>query len=210
VFVKICGITRQEDADAAVRAGANAIGFVFWPRSPRAIDPYRARKIATSLPPFVTPVGVFVNQPVEYVNAVARLVRLGAVQLHGEEDAAYIGAMTAPVVKAVAMRNGAEAAGELDMLPARVRVLLDVHDPERRGGTGRTVDWTAAATIARRRPIVLAGGLTPSNVGEAIDRVQPFGIDVSSGVEAAPGIKDHERLRALFEAVHGSGIAARS
>ena len=209
--MKICGITRREDAEAVVEAGAAAIGFVFWPNSPRAIDPYRARAIASALPPFVFTVGVFVDQPVEYVNGVAKLVRLSAVQLHGEERGEYISGIDRPVVKAVALRNGLPpAAGAVEAWPSRVLVLLDVHDPVRRGGTGRTVDWSVAAGIARRRRVVLAGGLTAENVGEAIARVQPFGIDVSSGVEAAPGIKDHGRIRALFEAVHGSSITARS
>ncbi len=116
-----------------------------------------------------------------------------------------------PVVKAVALRDGlAPADGALEAWPSRVLILLDVHDPVRRGGTGRTVDWSVAAGIARRRRVVLAGGLTAENVGEAIARVRPFGIDVSSGVEAAPGIKDHGRIKALFEAIHGSSITARS
>jgi len=211
VFVKICGITRPEDADAAVRAGAGAIGFVFWPGSPRAIDPQRARAITASLPPFVTAVGVFVDQPAEFVNGVADRVQLGAVQLHGEESADYVGAMTRPVVKAVAIRSGVDpTAANIERWPAQVVVLLDVHDPIRKGGTGRTVDWSVAADIARGRRVVLAGGLTAENVAEAIARVRPFGIDVSSGVESAPGIKDHGRIKALFEAVHGSGITTRS
>lgn len=211
MFVKICGITRREDADAAVEAGAAALGFVFWPNSPRAIDPFRARTIVAGLPPFVSAVGVFVDQPQEYVNGVANLVQLSAVQLHGEERGEYVSGIDRPVVKAVALRNGlAPAAGAVEAWPSRVLVLLDVHDPVRRGGTGRTVDWSVAAGIARRRRVVLAGGLTAENVGEAIARVRPFGIDVSSGVEAAPGIKDHGRIKALFEAVHGSSITARS
>lgn len=203
MFVKICGITRVEDAQAAVAAGANALGFVFWPKSPRHIDPYRARRIVSSLPPFVTPVGVFVDQPAEYVNGVSSLVRLGAVQLHGAEDAAYAKTIARPVVKAI-------TGGEWEAWPARVLVLLDVHDPIKKGGTGKTIDWTVAAEVAKRRNILLAGGLTPENVGEAIARVRPYGIDVSSGVEAEPGIKDSGRLKALFEAVHGSHDATRS
>jgi phosphoribosylanthranilate isomerase len=211
MFVKICGITRRQDADAAVSAGADALGFIFWPESPRFIDPFRARAIAAALPAFVTPVGVFVDQPAEYVNSVASLAQLGAVQLHGEETIPYARAMKRPVVKAIALRDDTQAALDgIEVWPARVLVLLDVHDPVRRGGTGRTIDWTAAAEVARRRRVVLAGGLTADNVGEAIARVRPFGIDVSSGVEAAPGVKDHGRLKALFEAVHDSGIAARS
>jgi phosphoribosylanthranilate isomerase len=206
VIVKICGITRLEDAEAAVAAGAGAIGFIFWPNSPRFIDPHRARKIAAALPPFVTPVGVFVNQPLDYVNGVASLVRLGAVQLHGDETPAFAARIAAPVIKAVTV-DSVDAA----VWPARVRLLLDVHDPIARGGTGRTVDWPAAADLAARREILLAGGLTPDNVADAVARVRPFGIDVSSGVERAPGIKDHQRLRALFEAVHDAGhITTRS
>jgi phosphoribosylanthranilate isomerase len=206
MIVKICGITRLEDAEAAVAAGASAIGFIFWPKSPRFIDPHRARIIAAMLPPLVTPVGVFVDQPLDYVNGVASLVRLGAVQLHGNETPEFAAGVSAPVMKAV-------SPGLVDERgwPPRVRLLLDVHDPIARGGTGRTVDWTAAAGIAAQREIVLAGGLTPDNVAEAIARVRPYGIDVSSGVERAPGIKDHGRLRALFEAVHDAGhITTRS
>src|SRR5882724_5390502 len=140
MFIKICGITLAEDADAAVKAGAAAIGFVLWPGSPRFIDPHRARTIAAALPPFVTTVGVFVNQPIEYVTGVASLVRLGAVQLHGDETIEYAAALSRPVVKALSPGDGQAAAW-----PARTMLLLDVHDPVRRGGTGRTIDWTAAA-----------------------------------------------------------------
>ena len=196
MLIKICGITRLEDAEAAVAAGASAIGFVFWPNSPRFVDPYTARQIASRLPAFVTPVGVFVNQPLQYVKAVASLVRLGAVQLHGDETPADAAALSTPVIKAVPADSAAS-----HVWPASTLLLLDVHDPVIRGGTGRTIDWTAAAAIAARRKILLAGGLTPDNVAEAVARVRPFGIDVSSGVERAPGIKDHQRLRALFEAM---------
>jgi phosphoribosylanthranilate isomerase len=198
MFVKICGITRLEDARAAVKAGANALGFVFWPESRRFIDPYRARAIVSMLPPFVAAVGVFVNQPAEYVSSVASLVRLGAVQLHGDETVPYSADLGRAVIKAVAVGEQAPA---VDLWPSHVTLLLDVHDPVRRGGTGRLVDWSAAAAIAATRRVILAGGLEPGNVAEAIDRVRPFGIDVSSGVERSPGVKDHERIEALFEAV---------
>jgi len=206
MLVKICGVTRADDALAAVDAGASAIGFVFWPDSPRYVDPYRARAIRAALPPFVTAVGVFVNQPVEYVSGVASLVRLGAVQLHGDETPQYASLLSAPIVKALPLTTLGES--DLAAWPDETMVLLDVHDPVKRGGTGRTIDWDAAATISARRRIVLAGGLTPDNVADAVARVRPFGIDVSSGVEVSPGIKDHRRVRALFEALHG--IPARS
>jgi phosphoribosylanthranilate isomerase len=197
MLVKICGITRMEDAQASVDAGASAVGFIFWPGSPRRIDPFRAAKIAAALPPFVTPVGVFVNQPAAYVNGVAALVGLGVVQLHGDETPADAARIKRPVLKAVVPAPG----GDFAAWSARVMLLLDVHDPQRRGGTGRTVDWAAAAAIAGRRRVILAGGLGPGNVADAIARVRPFGVDVSSGVESAPGRKDHGRIRALFEAM---------
>jgi len=209
LLVKICGITRGDDALAAVGAGAGALGFIFWPGSPRFIDPFRARKIVSALPPFITAVGVFVNQPLEYVNGVASLVRLGAVQLHGDETTGFASAITVPIIKAIPLAAAGEAA--VAEWPAATTLLLDVHDPVKRGGTGRTIDWTGAAAVAARRNVLLAGGLTPDNVADAVARVRPFGIDVSSGVERAPGIKDHQRLRALFEALHDhSDIPARS
>jgi len=196
MFVKICGITRLEDALAAVDAGANAIGFVFWPNSPRFLDPHRARAIAARLPPFVTPVGLFVNQPREYVGGVASLVRLGAVQLHGDETPEFAASIAAPVIRALPI-DRAQA------WPEGATLLLDAHDPVQRGGTGRTIDWMAAAAIAARRRVLLAGGLTPDNVAGAIAQVHPFGIDVSSGVERAPGIKDPWLMRSFYAAATG-------
>jgi phosphoribosylanthranilate isomerase len=199
MLIKICGITRSEDAERAVACGANALGFIFWPGSPRFIDPYRARAIAASLPPFVTTVGVFVNQPGEYVNGVASLAGLGAVQLHGEEDPTFAAAIRRPVIKALTFGSGAP---DVEAWARRCTLLLDAHHPEQRGGTGRTIDWSRAATIAASRRVVLSGGLTPDNVTQAIASVNPFGIDVSSGVEDAPGIKNHGRLEALFHAIN--------
>jgi phosphoribosylanthranilate isomerase len=202
MFVKICGITSRADAEAAVEAGAAALGFVFWPKSPRYVDPHRAREIVAALPAFVVPVGVFVNQPSAHVRGVAALVSLGAVQLHGDEDVLYATGLDQPVIKAISIDDGADP-DRIDIWPRRTTLLLDVHDPVHRGGTGRTIDWAAAASVAARRRTMLAGGLTPDNVTAAVAQVRPFGIDVSSGVERAPGIKDPARLRALFEALNG-------
>ncbi|MEO8257356.1 MAG: phosphoribosylanthranilate isomerase [Acidobacteriota bacterium] len=204
MVIKICGITRLEDARFAVACGATALGFVFWPDSPRAIDPARARAIAASLPPFVTPVGVFVNQPADEVTRVAADVGLGVVQLHGDESLEFAASLNRPVLKAMTLD------GAIESWPGETMILLDAHDPVRRGGTGRTIDWTRAAAMAARRPIVLAGGLNPDNVAEAIDRVRPFGIDVSSGVESAPGIKDHGRLTRLFESIGEAAAVQRT
>src|SRR5215471_5464410 len=189
MFVKICGITREEDAEEAVRCGANALGFVFWPESPRFVDPARARDIVARLPPFVTPVGLFVNQPAEHMNDVAARVGLGAIQLQGDETPEQADRLSRPVLKAIAVGVSADRA--LSVWPLNRLLLVDAHDPVRRGGTGRTVDWAEAAKVAARRPIVLAGGLTSANVQEAIVKVRPYGVDVASGVELRPGVKDH-------------------
>ena len=196
----MCGMTREVDAEAAVAAGAAAIGFIFWPKSPRYVEPGRAAAIVRILPPFVTPVGVFVNESVEHMNAVADTVGLGAVQLHGDEGPALLNGINRPVVKAV---SGVEAESAVGW-PERVILLVDAHDSERRGGTGTQADWEAATVLAASRRILLAGGITPANVVEAVTRVRPFGIDVSSGVEDAPGIKNAGRIRELFQALRDS------
>lgn len=198
--VKICGIRRMEDAVLAADLGAWGVGFVFWPGSPRFIDPYRAKQICAGLPPWVVPVGVFVDQAEDYVSAVASLVQLGAVQLHGNESVETIERLPYRVIKSVAVTETFDET-TVDRLPRRAGVLLDAHDASRHGGTGSTIDWTRAAAAARRRKVLLAGGLRPENVRAAVEAVRPFGIDVSSGVEASPGVKDHGRMRALFAAV---------
>jgi phosphoribosylanthranilate isomerase len=200
VIVKVCGVRTAADALLAAELGAWAVGFVFWPGSPRFIDPYRAREIAAMLPAWVTPVGVFVDQPADYVAGVAGLVRLGAVQLHGSEQPLEYARLRHRIIKSVPVGMDFNRR-TVSALPDSVTVLLDAHDPVRKGGTGRTIDWTHAAAAAAMRPVFLSGGLTPDNVGEAIARVRPRGIDVSSGVERSPGLKDAAKLRALFAAI---------
>lgn len=195
--VKVCGITRPEDAVLAVEAGASAIGMVFWPRSPRAVDAVRARAITAVLPPFVQAVGVFVDAEPHDVLGVADAARLDVLQLHGEERVEAWAGVDRPIVKALTLATYAESPW-LDVARA---ILLDAHDPQRRGGTGVPIDWDAAAAITRRRPAILAGGLTADNVGEAIARVRPAALDVASGVEQSPGLKSPARLRAFFDAV---------
>jgi phosphoribosylanthranilate isomerase len=198
--VKVCGICRAEDAQLAIALGASAIGFVFWPSSPRYCDPARARTIAAGLPAHITTVGVFVDQPAEHVIEIADLVPLGAVQLHGGETIADFDRVRQPLIKAVPVTSGFELA-DVDRLPAGVTVLLDAHDPIRRGGTGRTIDWTVAAEVAALRRTILSGGLHAGNVRDAIGQVHPHMVDVSSGVESAPGLKDADKLEAFFAAV---------
>jgi phosphoribosylanthranilate isomerase len=199
--VKICGIRRVEDALLAAELGAAALGFVFWPSSPRFLDPYRARPIVASLPPFVTTVGVFVDEPEAYVMGVARLLNLGAIQLHGQERVEPYAQGSCRLIKAVAVAEGGDCLTAVKAVPARATVLLDAHDPVRRGGTGRTIDWTLAASASSVRPIILSGGLNADNVRAAVDAVRPYAVDVSSGVESSPGVKDPDKLRALFAAL---------
>lgn len=199
--VKVCGITRREDALLAADLGAAAVGFVFWPHSPRYVEPEAAAEIARALPADVAPVGVFVDPAVDDVRRIAARVGLAAVQLHGDEPATLCDGLPYRVLKAVPVVTGAATRAAAERVPRRVTVLLDARDPVRRGGTGRTVDWGVAAEVAARRRIFLAGGLGPGNVGEALRTVRPYGVDVSSGVETRPGRKDAGRLRVFFEEV---------
>jgi len=205
--VKICGITRREDAELAVELGAAAVGFVFWTGSPRFVNPDHARAIARALPAFVTRVGIFVDETAETVHETADRVGLGAVQLHGSETPAFCAGMRRPVIRGVGLEDGAPIEGLLAW-PSDVTLLLDAHDPRLHGGTGRRVNWTLAAKVARARPTILSGGLRAENVTEAIAAVRPWAVDVSSGVEAKPGIKDPARMRALFHAVELTGRTA--
>jgi phosphoribosylanthranilate isomerase len=191
MFLKICGITRTEDALHAVTHGATAVGFVFWPASPRAVTFDRAAAIVGALPAGVVKVGVFVNAVRDEVSRAVRETGITMVQLHGDEPPEYAAAIGVPVVRSVTLGNVAHVQ---TTWPVDITLLLDAADAVRRGGTGTTVDWHAAAAIARHRRIILAGGLTSRNVAAAIAAVRPFGVDVSSGVEAAPGIKDEEQV----------------
>jgi phosphoribosylanthranilate isomerase len=199
--VKICGVTRLEDARLAVELGASALGFNFYRPSPRSVSPAAAAAIIRTLPPFVVAVGVFADEAdAEHVAAVAREARVAAVQLHGPRLLAVDGKLREyPVIRAVAVRDGFKLE-ELTGLAASA-FLLDAFDPQLIGGTGKTIDWALAREAKRFGPVILAGGLTPENVGQAIREVRPFAVDVASGVESAPGKKDAAKLRAFFAAV---------
>jgi phosphoribosylanthranilate isomerase len=197
--VKICGLTREADAALAVSLGAVAVGFVFWPKSPRRVELSRVKTIVSTLPPFVTPVGVFVDpSEAEIVNAATAGIRLA--QIHGQVPAAS----PLPVLRAVHLGGNADGL-DTDVGPIE-SVLLDAYDPVLRGGTGRTIDWPRAAAVAARRRVVLAGGLTPENVHQAITDVRPYAVDVSSGIESTPGIKDPALMKAFFAAAQSPGI----
>ena len=199
MIVKICGITRPQDAERAVALGATAIGFIFWPSSPRAVGLEAARSIGRLVPASVLKVGVFVDAPAQELARTVDEAGLDAVQLHGSESPALVRGLEARVIKAVAL-GSPDAEAQIAQWTGTM-LLLDAHDPVRHGGTGRVVDWDRAARLARRHQVILAGGLNPENVAEAVRRVRPAGIDVSSGVEQTPGVKDLVKLAALFDAL---------
>jgi len=202
LFVKICGITREQDAELAAGLGANALGFIFWPDSPRFISVEKAKAIVMNVPAQVLKVGVFVDQPLEEVVRIVDDVGLDVAQLHGHESPEYCRQLThkRSVIKAVGITdNGSVTVADFD---PDVLLLVDAHDPARFGGTGRTVNWDVAREIAATRRTILAGGLNATNIKLAVRSVRPFGIDVSSGVESTPGVKDPHRLRTFFEALH--------
>jgi phosphoribosylanthranilate isomerase len=197
--VKICGITREVDAQAAIAAGADAIGFVLWPASPRAVTIDLAASIARDV--FVVArVGVFVDVPPATVASAVKEARLDAVQLHGDEHVEHYAHCGAPLIKAVTLTND-ESVERALALPPGVTLLVDADDAIKRGGTGRVADWTLARRVASARKIMLAGGLNRTNVARAIEEVQPWGVDVSSGVERAPGEKDTEAIAVFCQAV---------
>jgi phosphoribosylanthranilate isomerase len=199
VKVKICGITRVEDAQAAVAAGADLLGFVFYDRSPRHVTLGEAAAIARTVPPHVVRVGLFVNAPAPDVAEAISACGLQLLQFHGDEPPEYCRQFPAMTMKAFRMKD-AETLGQLPEY-ATDAWLLDAYVPGERGGTGHTFNWDlAVAAVKLGRPVFLAGGLTPENVAEAVRRVRPFAVDVSSGVEAAPGVKDAVRMRAFIAA----------
>ena len=198
--VKICGITRPEDAEAAARFGASYVGFVLWPKSPRAASLDVVRQIVPTLPESVTPVGVFVDPTPQQINdAAAAGIRIAQVHSSATLD---LSSISIPVIRAVHLAADRKDGIEPDV--ADELILLDAHDPVKHGGTGTTVDWKRAQLVAQARRVILAGGLTPFNVRKAIEEVRPYAVDVASGVESSPGIKDHGLLRAFIAAATGT------
>jgi phosphoribosylanthranilate isomerase len=202
VRVKICGITNSEDALAAIEAGANLLGFNFYPKSPRCLTEAAAKKIRPLLPKSVEAVGIFVNAPAADVAALCRVVKLDAAQLHGDETPKAVAelARSVPVIKAFRVEPDFQQT-TLDEYPDAFAYLFDAAHTGQYGGTGRTTDWDAARRATKGRRIILAGGLKVENVAAAVRIVRPYGIDVASGVELKPGKKDHGRLREFIQEV---------
>ena len=197
VKVKICGITNLEDALAAVQAGADALGFVFCSASPRNITPVQAADIIRQLPPFVQIVGLFVNESLATANEIADQCRLDIVQLHGEESPAFCAGVKRRAIKAFRVKDASSLENMKSYQTAAY--LLDAWSPVAHGGTGHSFNWDLAASVAAHLPIILAGGLTPDNVAAAVQQVRPYAVDVSSGVEMAPGKKDATLVREFIK-----------
>lgn len=193
--IKICGITNYPDARRAVELGADALGFVFAP-SPRRVSIKTAGQIIRRLPPFIWTVGVFQNQPISYIKRVAQQTRITAVQLHGEETPSFCQRLGLTVIKTIIIKPGLKL-NELSSLLQQYQTagfLLDAGS-----GSGRTFDWNIIRQTVR--PVIIAGGLQPDNIGRLIQQYRPYAVDVSSGVESSPGRKDHDKLRRFFAAV---------
>lgn len=200
--IKICGITNVDNALAAVKYGTDALGFVFVPGTPRYIEPENAAEIIAQIPPFVTIVGLFVDESKERIQQIADLCKLDILQLHGHESPDFCQEFTRRVIKAFRIKN----AESLTVLPQYTvsAYLLDTYVKGTMGGTGVTFDWSLALDAKQHGSIILAGGLNPNNVAQAIQQVHPYGVDVSSGVEAEPGRKDHNKLKNFIEAVRNA------
>jgi phosphoribosylanthranilate isomerase len=200
VRIKICGITNTEDAVAAAELGADAIGFVFA-TSPRKISPEMAREIITAVPPFLQTVGVFMDHDPDEVSYIADFCRLDLLQFHGKESSTYCARFEQRVIKAVRVRNlsyledCSEYSGVIDAF------LLDTYVSGRSGGTGLTFDWNLALEAKKYGRIILAGGLNPDNVAEAVSMVKPYAVDASSGLEQEPGVKDHDKMARFIHTV---------
>jgi phosphoribosylanthranilate isomerase len=203
VRIKICGVTRPEDAMSAAEAGADAIGLVFYPESPRYIDAAKARTIVKSLPPFVCKVGLFVDCAERDLTAILRRVPLDLLQFHGNESPDACGRYNRRYIKAIRMSAAVDVADYERRYSDAAALLLDTHDAEQAGGTGRTFDWDLIPD-ALNKPVILAGGLHAGNVGAAIRKIHPYAVDVSSGVELDKGIKDKQKIIEFVRAVAGA------
>ena len=204
IKVKICGITRLQDALDACNCGADLLGFNFVPESRRYINPYSAREIIASLPPFVMKVGVFADEELGVVNDMAQFLNLDVVQLHGEEDHIYCQSVKTTVIKAVRVREESDLKG-LDAFEVPA-LLIDSRVEGVLGGSGVTFPWKVASDICLRRRIFLAGGFTPVNVGEAVRVLSPYGVDTASGVETEPGIKNRDLTEQFIRAARNAAM----
>lgn len=205
---KICGLTKPEDAVAAVDAGVDAIGLVFYPPSPRAVTPEQAQAIVAPIPAFVSVTALFVNPTAEQVQSLLDAVRIDLLQFHGDEDEAFCAQFNRPYIKAIRVRQASDVVASCVRFPSALAVLLDSYKPGIPGGTGETFDWSLIPQSDDLKPIILAGGLNADNVADAIKQVSPFAVDVSGGVEAVlegveqKGVKDHGKMNQFLDEVY--------
>lgn len=204
VRVKICGITRPEDALLAASLGGDALGLVFYEGSKRAVSLQQALQIRQVLPAFVSLVGLFVNADRKQVMSIINELHLDCLQFHGDEDAVYCQSFVMPYIKAIRVQTNQSPLPEIHTHRQASAILLDAYDPQQAGGTGKQFDWSVARQCVEQspRPIVLAGGIDADNAAQAISEVKPWALDLSSGVESEPGLKDPERLKAFFNEVN--------
>ena len=197
--IKICGITNPRDAQLASDLGAHALGFIFYPGSKRFIEPQRAAEIISSLPPYITTVGVFVNQSRDEIDSVRDKTGIGLVQLHGDETPEFTAALPYNTVKAIRVRERSDI-DRVELYPVQA-ILFDKYSDDAYGGTGESFTWDWMKDLKTEKNVILSGGLTAENVGDAITIVSPYAVDVSSGVEDSPGKKSAQKLREFIEAV---------
>lgn len=203
VKIKICGITNIDDAAKAVYYGANALGFVFYKKSPRYISPSKARRIVEAMPPFVTPVGVFVDQKERAIREILKFTRISTVQFHGDEDPAFCTRFSdVKIIKA--FRVGQDFDIERVKKYKVDAYLFDTYQEAQFGGTGKTFNWDIIKNVKWIKPVILSGGLKSENIRDALETVKPDSIDISSGVEKMPGIKNHNLIREFFETVYSA------
>lgn len=200
VRVKVCGITRCEDAAVAIRSGVDAIGFVFWPQSARYIDPNVARFISANIPPFICTVGVYVDPDIAWVEETARVAKLNLLQFHGNETPEFCNQFFQPYIKAIRVKQDTDLLQYAERYSTAKGLLLDTYVADMPGGTGHAFEWDLIPKFLSL-PLILSGGLNPANVSMAIQRTQPWAVDVSSGVEASKGIKDEKKIFAFMQGV---------
>lgn len=203
VRVKVCGITRSEDAQSAIKAGVDAIGFVFWPQSPRYIDPESAYRIASRIPSFITVVGVYVDPDAFWVEQTIQKVKLNLLQFHGDESPEFCNQFSHPYIKAIRVKQDTDLLQYAERYKTAKGLLLDTYAADMPGGTGHAFDWRLIPQHLPL-PLILSGGLDSSNVSMAIKQTRPWAVDVSSGVEAAKGIKDEKKIFAFMQGVKQS------
>ena len=197
VKVKVCGMTSLKDALNAVEGGADAVGFIFYKKSPRSVTMKTVREIVLELPPFVDTVGVFVDETAEQINKIADYCNLDIIQLHGDESPTFCKKIRRKVIKAFRIKD-MQSVKKISNFQVS-GFLLDTFSEKLHGGTGKVFDWNLALPAKKFGPVIMAGGLTPNNVQQAVRQIRPYGVDVCSGVESEPGIKDHKKVRAFLK-----------